>query len=100
MAAVKSVTVIGRRWFQRGPGNTYHTSTILIDGKFALKTVKEYGYGDQYLWTGLNQAETKGLIPPIMRHENGGSEATWQWAERNDIALHYEAIDVQREKDL
>ena len=42
-----SVTIAGRRWFQRSYGNTYHSVTIYADGfSFILST--QYGYGDQW----------------------------------------------------
>jgi hypothetical protein len=42
-----SVTITGRRWFQRTYGNTYNTARILADG-FAVDLPKEYGYGDYW----------------------------------------------------
>jgi len=34
---MKSITVIGRRWFERINGNTYHSAEIIIDGTFVHK---------------------------------------------------------------
>lgn len=42
-----SVTISGRRWFQRTYGNTYNTARIQCDG-FAIQLPKEYGYGDRW----------------------------------------------------
>lgn len=42
-----SVTLTGRRWFQRSYGNTYNTARIRCDG-FAFSLPKEYGYGDYW----------------------------------------------------
>lgn len=42
-----SVTITGRRWFQRTYGNTYNTARILCEG-FAIQLPKEYGYGDYW----------------------------------------------------
>ncbi len=30
---VQSITILGRRWFQKSYGNTYFTAQILVDGK-------------------------------------------------------------------
>jgi hypothetical protein len=43
----ESVTITGRRWFQRTYGNTYNTARILCDG-FAFDLPKGYGYGDYW----------------------------------------------------
>jgi hypothetical protein len=95
-----SLVIIGRRWFQRGPGNTYHTAEIIMDGVTKFKTEKEYGYGEQYVETAFRELESKGLIAPRVEHSNGSHEAYWQWAERNKVALVYRSIDVSRERDL
>ena len=42
-----SVTITGRRWFQRTYGNTYNTARIIADG-FAFDIPKQYGYGDYW----------------------------------------------------
>ena len=48
---MKNYTIIGRRWFQRSYGNTYHTVEIYVDGKFIGKSPETYGYGDCYRQT-------------------------------------------------
>lgn len=92
---MQSITVIGRRWFQKSYGNTYHTAEMLIDGTPAGKTCQHYGYGEQYLYTALDQLTAEGKIPP---REEG--EPPWRWAQRLGITLHHSAVDVGREKDL
>ena len=47
LACCASVTITGRRWFQRTYGNTYNTARILADG-FAFDLPKQYGYGDYW----------------------------------------------------
>jgi len=43
--------IIGRRWFQRSYGNTYHTFEIkdVYNQKTLYMSDIEYGYGEQYL---------------------------------------------------
>lgn len=94
-AHVKTVTVIGRRWFDRTYGNTYFSAQILIDGVPVEGIDYEYGYGDQYAWEAIGKAEKAGLIPP---REEG--EPNWMWAERTGIALHCAVSDVSRKRDL
>lgn len=33
MKNIKTLEVIGKRWFQRSYGNTYHTATIIVNGE-------------------------------------------------------------------
>lgn len=97
---MKSITIIGRRWFQRGPGNTYHTSQIMIDGKTVHKTARQYGYGSAYLDTAFAWLEANGKIEPRERHFNGSQQAPWNYCQERGITLEYSAIDVSRQKDL
>jgi len=46
------VLIIGRRWFDRANGNTYHTAEVQVNGNFVGKSSMTYGYDDQYVQTG------------------------------------------------
>ena len=82
MTKPKSITIIGRRWFERTNGNTYHTAEVIIDGEHAHTTGITYGYGNQYRQTAL------------------------QWVKENvtqdldGITTHATHTDVKRKKDL
>lgn len=95
-----SLTVIGRRWFQRTYGNTYNTAQVIVDGETVVKTPRQYGYGDHYLDLAADALEDLGLMPNRERYSHGGAESLWRWAERNGIKFTSSAIDVPREKDL
>ena len=41
---VDSILVVGRRWFRRGPGNTYHSVNIYVNGKY------KHGGGSPPMW--------------------------------------------------
>jgi len=45
------VEVVGRRWFDRVNGNTYHTAEIFVNDKFVAKSRMTYGYDEQYVQT-------------------------------------------------
>lgn len=40
---MKSLTIIGRRWFRRSYGGTYFTAVAIVDGVQCLKIGPEYG---------------------------------------------------------
>jgi hypothetical protein len=46
-----TVTVYGKRWFDRVNGNTYHTAEVEVNGTTLGKSPMTYGYDDQYLET-------------------------------------------------
>jgi hypothetical protein len=46
-----NVVVIGKRWFDRVNGNTYHTAMVLVNGQSLGKSPMTYGYDEQYLQT-------------------------------------------------
>lgn len=95
-----TITLLGRRWFQRTYGNTYHTCQIMLDGKTVHKTPMQYGYGQQFEQSGWEWLEANKLVPPRKQYPNGGYEGTWEYAERHGITYEASAIDVPREKDL
>jgi hypothetical protein len=97
---LKILDVLGRRWFARSYGNTYHTAEVAIDGKHVLKTDRSYGYGDQYVQSAIDALVKRGIGTPQIRHSSGGLEGFRQWAERNGFVLKYTAVDVGRQKDL
>jgi hypothetical protein len=93
----KSIIIIGRRWFQRTNGNTYHTAEIIIDGETVHKTPFAYGYGDQYTQSAFEWLVKSGTIP-APEHP---SECHWRHIrDILGIAYSYQAIDVPRKKDL
>lgn len=95
MKRMSSMTLIGRRWFNRGKGSTYHSVEIFVDGKPVHKIDYAYGYGDQWQWEGFNWLEKNGYIPDREENESG-----WRYCERKDIQFVYTVTDVQRKKDL
>lgn len=97
----RSITIIGRRWFQRTYGNTYHTASIIIDGETVHKTPKQYGYGSSYEDSAAEWLDQSGLVPPRPQHANGSREPAWSfYRDKLGIAWTSQAIDVSRERDL
>jgi hypothetical protein len=99
-ANIKSIVIVGRRWFERTNGNTYHSVDAYVDGKLAFREPFTYGYGDQYRWTALSGLEKAGYLPGIERYPNGGSESLSRYCERHGITLADEVVDVPRKRDL
>lgn len=96
---VKSIVIIGRLWFGRTNGNTYHSSTIVVDGKLAHRTGRAYGYGDQYEETAAAWLEAHKIIP---EREEGrhGKGAFWRHLEELGIQYFRTGIHVSTEKEL
>jgi hypothetical protein len=93
---VKTLTVIGRRWFQRGPGNTYHSAQIIVDGVEVEGIAFAYGYGDHYLTNAFAKLQGLGLIDP----PSEPSLSLWRWAELHGVKFTYSVTDVTRKRDL
>jgi hypothetical protein len=97
----QSVSIIGRRWFQRGPGNTYCTASIYVDGVCIHKLPARYGYGSYYAQAAEDWLDQHGFMPGRVHYKNGSKEPGWQFfRDKHGINYSTEAIDVQREKDL
>ncbi len=91
-----SICVLGRRWFQKTNGNTYHTAEIFVNGDFKVRTPRCYGYGDHYMQTAHEWLQENGYLP-------SGSDATaslWWVCDDNGINLTYTEMDVPRRMDL
>lgn len=86
-----TVTVIGRRWFERVNGNTYHSCTVLINGEEVGSIDFTYGYGNQWEYTGLELLKKARKLP-----EDIGS----LWHVKKLCNLVTTCSDVQRKKDL
>lgn len=99
---MQEIRVLGRRWFQRTYGNTYHAADIWVT--FADGTTQKlfadftYGYGEQYLETALETLAEAGLAQP--QDTRYGRETLREYCKRNGIALEYRALDVARKRDL
>ena len=96
----KSIIINGRRWFQRSAGNTYFSSTIYIDGEEVHYIPFEYGYGGQYLDSSTKWLAENGYLPGISKSSRGGYEPVWRYAQRKNIKMEYDVVDVGRKKDL
>jgi len=88
------IQVIGRRWFERTNGNTYHSAVLLVNGEHIGKESFTYGYGDQYIQTGrailLNAFNVAGL-----------DTQTPLWSLRElGHKFNSSVSDVARKKDL
>lgn len=96
---IKAITIFGRRWFHRGPGNTYCTAEIYLNGVFLHKTEAETGGGDYYIQAAGDYLAKQGFISPT-KHNNGSSQPLWQYCDENNIALSRSVADVPRQRDL
>lgn len=88
-----SITVIGRRWFQKTYGNTYFSSQIIVDGVPVGGREFAYGYGDYYLQDAAEWLKANGYLPAF----DGPLSL---YCRENGIAFSYSVTDVQRKKDL
>lgn len=97
---MKEIRLLGRRWFQRTYGNTYHSVEIWIDGEQVHKVDKSYGYDSQYLESAKKWLDKEGYLPTLEHYNYGGSESLWRYCLRNNICFINQVFDVEREKDL
>lgn len=92
---IKKVEVYGRRWWCRGPGNTYHSVQILVDGQHVATIDFVYGAGDQYMWTARDWLSRNGYL---MAHDH--REPLWRIAEKQGFQFVQDVMDVKRKRDL
>ncbi len=97
---MSSLTLIGRRWWRRGPGTTYHSCEIIVNGTCVHKIELAYGPDQMYEDTAKNWLDANGYLPGIHKKDGTPGEALWRYCERMDITYSRSATDVQRKKDL
>lgn len=86
---IEELEIIGRRWFQQSYGNTYHTTTVIVNGE-ELKSDVTYGYDNHYLTTAAELLKANGYDIP---NDNGEAYAMM-------IKFNHNVTDVKRKKDL
>ncbi len=97
MTLPKNITILGRRWFERVNGNTYHSVKVYVDGVLVGAVPFQYGYGDQYMQSAssilVNNCEfiPKGLEDKFI---------LWRWCKEKGVELISDVADVGRKKDL
>jgi hypothetical protein len=82
------VFVVGRRWFDRVNGNTYHTAEVEVNGEYVGKSRMTYGYGDYYLETAKEILLEKYNFPKGMTERS----SLWQLREYG-VILNKSVID-------
>ena len=97
---VRSITVFGRRWFERTNGNTYHSALILVNGEHVHKIEFAYGYSNQYEWNARQWLADNGYLPGIESIDGRPGESLWRYCERLGISYVSEVVDVARKRDL
>ena len=94
-----SLRLVGRRWWQRSTGNTYHSVEIWVDDNCIHTIPFAYGYDQAFEETAMRWLEENKYLPDL-HHANGGHEALWRYCERKNIMYERSATDVARRKDL
>ena len=89
MKEIKSLKIIGKRWFQKSYGNTYHTVKIIINDDIELTQGFTYGYEEAYLQTAKELLIKNGYI-------NKTNEPLWRLFPNCENFV----IDVNTKKEL
>lgn len=93
----RTITVIGKRWFERVNGNTYHSVSVYVDGDCIGNVPFTYGYDRHYQQTALE------LLKKHFEYSNDYQDnhsALWRAVENAGDFLVDSVSDVQRKKDL
>jgi len=89
---VDTILIVGKRWFDRINGNTYHSARVYVDDELIAAAPFQYGYGDQYVQSAHEVLTEHGVVP-MKRYPNGSTEILWQVCKRLDIRLTYRVTD-------
>ena len=54
--------IIGRRWFDKINGNTYHAVQVILNHNVVYTSPMTYGYDDHYIQTAANWLRENGYI--------------------------------------
>lgn len=100
MKKITSITIIGRRWFDKINGNTYHSSEIFLNNEFYKKIDFHYGYEDHYIQSAYELLIEDNILKDVKKYENGSKEAFWVYCDRNNIKIINSVTDIKCKKDL
>ena len=89
---IESVFVIGKRWFDKVNGNTYHSVEIFIDGVMVKNIGMTYGYDDCYIQTAMEWLFENGYVTE--------KYSPSRYFRENGINFNSRAYDVSRKRDL
>ena len=95
LPAEATITVIGRRWFEKVNGNTYHSCEVYVNGDLIGKEKFTYGYDRAYMQTAAELMSKKYVLPIGIND----FYPLWKFKE---LGFHIidSVTDVQRKKDL
>jgi hypothetical protein len=83
---IRSIFVLGSRWFDKVNGNTYHRAEVWIDG-ISIGYVAEYGYGLMYLQSAAELLDESGLLPPREAFPSGAKRSLSEHCRAHGISF-------------
>ena len=92
-----SVQIIGRRWFDKVNGNTYHSADVYVNNEFVGRQERTYGYGDHYVQSGMEILRKHYRLPEKFEKEKYLSNYELKEYGINILST---VSDVARKKDL
>lgn len=95
----KSIRVVGRRWYNRSCGNTYHVADVYVDEELLGTFGPRYGYGEQYEQTAMDALVNARCIPKP-DYATAEHAAPWRYYDKLGIAYTRTVYDVKRKRDL
>ena len=93
-----TITILGKRWFEKVNGNTYHSVKVWVNGNLIDQIDFDYGYGSMYSQNAQSLLE-KHYNLGLEKYPNGGSESLWHLKDQG-INIIDNVVDVERKKDL
>lgn len=94
---MKNIQVIGRQWFDKINGNTYHSVDVYQNNKLIGSESFQYGYDDGYKQTAFSILCELGIYSK-KRRENGSYIDYYKFTREDNIL--FSVSDVSRRKDL
>jgi len=92
------VTVIGRRWFDRVYGNTYHSAEVYVNGELINRAPFCYGYDSAYEQTAMDILNDAYILP--FNEEEKKYYNNIRRLREHGIKVIVSCTDVGRRKDL
>jgi hypothetical protein len=81
---IKTIDIQSKEWFDKVNGNSYFSAIITLNfGLIDQKTINvpfQYGYGDYYIDSALNQLKTENYLPV-------DANILWKYCNENNIQL-------------
>lgn len=87
MKKVRTITIIGYKWFDKVNGNTYFAGHGLVNGEVVVAAPFQYGYGNQFEYEIFEEIKKTGMLGSIKK-ALADTSPPWTYCKKRGISYY------------